>query len=138
MELNRETIQGRLDLIDRNIQFLGEYAEMEEEQFLGSYKDIQAVKHSLLEIIEACLDIGSHIISIQGLQRPETYSDTFRILGTENFIGSELSEKLEKMAGFRNILIHDYLIVNDARILQYVKEDLGDIKEFVSCVMELV
>jgi len=44
------------------------------EQFVESYIDIQAAKYSLLEIMEACIDIANYIISIKGFRRAEEYS----------------------------------------------------------------
>lgn len=69
MRADREIIQGRFDVIERNLQFLKEYQKTSPENFLKSYKDLQAAKFSLLEIIEASIDIANHIISINALSR---------------------------------------------------------------------
>ena len=138
MSLDNDMIQGRLDIIERNLQFFNEYMTMDEEQFLESYKDIQAVKHSLLEIIESCIDIAGHIISIRGFLRPESYADTFRVLKNEKIIAQDLAEKLEKMAGFRNILVHNYEDIDNSRIIHFVQNDLDDIKEYIACILNLI
>ncbi len=61
--LDRETISAKFDIIDNDLEFLQEFEGMDEEDFVGSYKNVQAVKYSLLEIIEACIDIGHHIVA---------------------------------------------------------------------------
>jgi uncharacterized protein YutE (UPF0331/DUF86 family) len=138
MNLDSKMVQSRLDIIERNIQFLKEYMDIDEDQFLGSYKDIQAVKHSLFEAIESCIDIAAHIIAVRGLQRPESYSDTFRILKNAKIVGKDLGEKLEKMTRFRNILVHNYEEIDNSRVIQYVKQNLDDITDYVACIVKLL
>ena len=136
MELDKELIQGRIDIIDRNLKFLDLYSKIDKKNFIDSYKDIQAVKYSLFEIIEACLDIASHIISVKGFERAESYSEMFWILGTERVIDSELAERLSGMAKFRNVLIHTYSKVDNLKVLEFVKNELKDIRQFTKKVLE--
>ncbi len=94
MHLEREEIEGKFDIIDRNLRFLEGYRTMSPEQFVESYKDVQAAKYSLLEIMEACIDIASYIISMKGFRRAEEYSEMFKVLKEEKVIGKELAAKL--------------------------------------------
>ncbi len=136
MELDKELIQGKIDIIDRNLKFLDLYSKIDKKNFIDSYKDIQAVKYSLFEIIEACLDIASHIISVKGFERAESYSEMFLILGKERVIDSELAERLSGMAKFRNVLIHTYSKVDNLKVLEFVKNELKDIRQFIKKVLE--
>ena len=130
MSLEREVIEGKLDIIDRNLRFLEGFKTLTPEQFLESYKDIQAAKHSLLEIMEACIDIANYIISVKGFRRAEEYSEMFKVLKEEEIIGEELAAKLEDMARFRNLLVHRYGEIDNRRVLEMLKQNLKDIEEF--------
>jgi len=130
MSLEREVIEGKFDVIDRNLRFLEEIKTMSPHQFAESYRDIQAAKYSLLEIMEACIDIANYIISVKGFRRAEEYSEMFKVLKEEGVIGKELATKLEDMARFRNLLVHRYGEVNNRRVLEIVKHSLKDIEEF--------
>lgn len=130
MRLEREVIEGRFDIIDRNLRFLGEYRTMSLDQFLESYKDVQAAKYSLLEIMEACIDIANYIISVKGFRRAEEYSEMFKVLKEEKVIGKELAAKLGDMARFRNLLVRRYGEVDNRRVLEIIKHSLSDIEEF--------
>jgi len=130
--VENEIIEGKIDVIQRNLEFLEEYKNIDEDTFLNSYKDVQAVKYSLLEIIEACLDIASHIISARGFERAESYAEMFDILGRRGIISKELAED---MARFRNILVHGYAKMDNARVLEIVKTELSDVEEFVRQIL---
>jgi len=61
--IDKETISAKFDIIERDMEFLHEFNEMDEDEFLNNYKNIQSAKYSLLEIIEACIDISNHIVA---------------------------------------------------------------------------
>jgi len=54
----------------------------------------------------------------------------FKVLEEEDVIGKELATKLEDMARFRNLLVHRYGEIDNERVLEIVKRNLGDIQEF--------
>jgi uncharacterized protein YutE (UPF0331/DUF86 family) len=130
MSLEREIIEGKFDIIDRNLRFLEEIKTLSQDQFVESYKDVQAAKYSLLEIMEACIDIANYIISVKGFRRAEEYGEMFKVLKEEGVIGKELAIKLEDMARFRNLLVHRYGEVDNIRVLEIIKHNLKDIEEF--------
>jgi len=130
MRLEKEVIEGKFDIIDRNLRFLEEIKRLSLEQFLESYRDIQAAKYSLLEIIEACIDIANYIISVKGFRRAEEYSEMFKVLKEEGVIRKELTTRLEDMAKFRNLLVHRYGEVDNERVLKIIKHNLKDIEDF--------
>ncbi len=138
MQIDKNIIQGKIDIIEKDLNFLNEYKDKEVEDLLTSYKDIQAVKYSLFEIIEASIDMASHIISAKGLKRPESYAEMFEILGKQNLINMNLSRKLSEMARFRNILVHSYAEVDNSKILNYVKEELKDVEDYIINLLELI
>jgi uncharacterized protein YutE (UPF0331/DUF86 family) len=98
-------IEGKFDIIDRNLRFLEEIKTLGPKQFVENYRDVQATKYSLLEIVESCIDIANYIISVKGFRRAEEYSEMFKVLKEEGVIGEGLAAKLEDMARFRNLLV---------------------------------
>jgi len=130
MSLEREIIEGKFDVIDRNLRFLEEIKNLSPDQFVESYRDIQAAKYSLLEIMEACVDIANYIISVKGFRRAEEYSEMFKVLKEEGVIAKELATKLEDMARFRNLLVHRYGEADNRRVLEIITHNLKDIEEF--------
>ena len=106
--IDRELVEEKFDIIDRNLDFLEEFKKIDKDLFLKSYKDIQAVKYSLLEIIECCIDIANHIISAKGFRRAEEYREIFEILGEEKVINKNIASRLQDMASFRNLLVYRY------------------------------
>ena len=138
MRLEKEIIEGKFDIIDRNLRFLEEIKILSPDQFVESYRDIQAAKYSLLEIMEACIDIANYIISAKGFRRAEEYSEMFKVLKEEEVIGKELATKLEDMARFRNLLVHRYGEIDNRKVLEIIKRNLKDIEQFEKEIEKLI
>ncbi len=93
---------------------------------------LQAATERALQVaIEACLDIGHHVISRQGLERPADYAAVFRILGEHEVIPRELAQRLEAAARFRNRLVHVYIDLEAAEVYRIATEDAGDLESFL-------
>lgn len=109
---------------------------MPPEEIEASYKDSQALKFSLFEIVEACIDIANHIIAAERFERAEGYAEMFITLGKHGVIQQELAEKLAKMARFRNLLVHRYWEADMRYIMEVVENSLGDVEEFMVRIEE--
>jgi uncharacterized protein YutE (UPF0331/DUF86 family) len=136
--ISTEVINAMIDLIDENIRLIEEIRSQGFESFSNNFRDIQAAKHSLQEAIEACLDIGNHIIAEKGFRRAEDYKDIYKVLEEEGIIDPSLSAKLQEMAQFRNLLVHRYGKIDTKRIFIIMSEDLNDIKQFIKKILKYI
>ena len=138
MGLDKELIQMRIDIIERNLKEIESIVKEGYEKFSGSFRDELAAKQALLESIEACVDIANHIIAVEGLRRPVDYKDVFKILEEKKLVEKELSFKLQEMAKFRNLLVHRYAEVETKKLFKIMKENIKDIKDFVHLILKIV
>ena len=136
--ISNEVINAMIDLIDENIGLIEEIRSQGYESFSNSFRDIQAAKHALQESIEACLDIGSHIIAEKGFRRAEDYKDIYKVLEEEGVIDPVLSSKLQEMAQFRNLLVHKYGKIDTRRVFVIMSEDMRDIQDFVKMILKYI
>jgi len=136
--ISSEVINAMIDIVEENMRLIEEIRSQDFESFSSNFRDIQAAKHSLQESIEACLDIGSHIISEKGFQRPENYKDIYKVLEEEGIIDPLLSERLQEMAQFRNLLVHRYTKIDTKRVYDIMSEDIKDIQEFIKRILKYI
>jgi len=136
--ISKDVVNAMIDIIDENIRLIEEIRSQGYESFSGSFRDIQAAKHSLQEAIEACLDIGSHIIAEKCFRRPEDYKEIFKVLEENGIIDHVLSEKLQEMAQFRNLLVHRYGQIDIKRVYIIMSNDLKDIQKFAKSILKYI
>lgn len=134
MNADKDTIKSKIEVIRDNKDYLENKESFEPED--ESFEELQALKHSLLEIIEACIDISSHIIAAEGFEKPNSYAENFDKLSDNNLIDDNLGKRLGDMAGFRNFLVHRYDDLNPERIEEFIDSDLEDVSEFLEDIYD--
>jgi uncharacterized protein YutE (UPF0331/DUF86 family) len=99
---------------------------------------IAAIERYLQLAIEACINIGNRILSIEQFKKPvkapESYSDIFIQLERIGIIDKNFSESLVCMAKFRNRLVHLYWDVEPVMLNKYLNDSLDDMNSFISHV----
>ena len=136
--INKELIIEKVEEINSFLDLLENYKYLEMDKFLNDRNMVDATKFRLINIMEACMNICSHIVIKMFNKIPESYEDCFKILGEKGIIDKELSINLIKMAKFRNILIHLYSKVDDSEIYKILKQNLVDIKKFMQEIKKLI
>ena len=132
MKFNIDLIKRRISEIINSIDGLRSFVLMDRETFLTDPNACDAAKYKLLVAIEAALSICNHINAKISKKVPETYADCFIILGDSGVISSELAERLAKMAKFRNMLIHIYWEIDDAKVYDIINQDLNDLRMYIN------
>jgi uncharacterized protein YutE (UPF0331/DUF86 family) len=104
------------------------------ERICDDLREERFVEHTLQLAIQAALDVGSHLVSDERLGEPETSRDIFRLLGRAGVVAPALAERLERMAGFRNVVVHLYQEVDLDIVRDVVENHLGDLLEFAEAI----
>lgn len=100
-------------------------------------RDVQAIVERKLEIsIQACIDMGNHIVSQGNLGSPSDYGEIFLILSEKGIISPSQADKLVKMAGFRNVLIHEYRDILIEKVYDVLQNKLPDLYEFAQSIIK--
>jgi len=99
----------------------------------ASFRDRLAAQHAIQLAIQICVDIGAHLIAELALRMPDDYRGVFAALQEPLGLAPELVEGLSAAAGMRNVLVHVYLDVDDARVWDALGH-LDDLREFAVAV----
>lgn len=136
--IDRKLILDRMSRIRENLKHLKELGKLSLEDFTSDFKVTGSAERLLQISIEACLDIGNHIISRCGLERPREYKDVFLILGRKRILPYSFAERLIPMVRFRNRLVHLYWEVSKKEVYQIIEDNLKDLEEFVQHVADFL
>lgn len=97
-----------------------------------------AIEHGLQLSIQIVIDVGNHLLASMGENQIEDYSDVIDNLGKKRIISRRFAEKIRDMAGFRNILVHEYTEVDLKIVHTVLKKNLGDFTEFIKLIKKHV
>jgi len=122
-------------------EYLGqvkEYASITVDRYSKDWKAQRIVERTLQMMIEICTDVAGHIISDKGYRVPATYADTFRVLYENDMLNKGLFETMEKIAKFRNIIVHHYGKIDAEIVVGILKKDLNDFSAFKDAIINIL
>lgn len=134
--VDRATILRKISDLERYYDQIREFSGLAIEDYQSNWKTQRVIERTLQMMIENCADIANHIISDSGMRVPSSYADTFKVLLENNVIDSELFTIMEKMAKFRNIVVHQYEEVDAEIVLSILKKHLKDFEKFRDAVLK--
>lgn len=98
--------------------------------------DLQSIiLFNLIQAIQSCIDMGSHIISDSEWETPSTQAEIFEILASRKVITKALAKKMIQMAGFRNRIVHEYEKTDMTIVHTIWKKHIADIESFCRAVV---
>ncbi len=123
-------INTRLRRLEKALQVLQQSSKLTYEELISNDVLLSAIERNLQVAIECVLDIGNHIIAEKGFESPDDNEDIIRILGSEGIVPSDFAESIKGIAGFRNILVHEYTGIDYGLLYNYLVNRLDDFREF--------
>ncbi|MFH1900392.1 MAG: DUF86 domain-containing protein [Patescibacteria group bacterium] len=129
---NLNVIENKISSVRKYLDILEKYKKYSREEIEDSVDIKGAVERYLYLAIQATIDLGEALISYKKLRKPSTMGEIFYILNEKEIISKDLTEKMIKMTGFRNIIAHDYGKIDYDILYNILTKNLSDIEEFLN------
>ncbi|HUG82988.1 MAG TPA: DUF86 domain-containing protein [Euzebya sp.] len=126
-----------LERVTARLRVLDAYAEQPAGALVIDEVRMGHLKYTLQTMLEACIDAAHHVVASEGLGVPATNADAFRRLGAADLLDDTTADGMAAAAGLRNVLVHGYAAVDDARVVQHLNE-LPTIRSFVRAMTTLI
>ncbi|MCX5815828.1 MAG: DUF86 domain-containing protein [Proteobacteria bacterium] len=137
MILNRELIMSKCREIEECIERLERVTEKSKDDFLKEQDLKDIASYRLMIAIEAALALCYHVAAKQLRKVPTEYAECFVVLADAGIITPDLSGRLQKMARFRNLLVHMYWKLDYTILYDIIENNLGDLREFMRAIASL-
>ncbi len=136
--VDKEVIVRRLMKLEQAMRKLKEISRHSLAEYSGSEALKDRAERNFQVAAQACIDIANHLVVARGLRTPEGYSDSFIVLSEAGIISAELAFKMKAVAGFRNVLVHDYLEINVRTVYDNLQklEDLAEFAEHIGRLLD--
>ncbi len=90
---------------------------------------------NLFVAIQACLDVATHWIADEGWDVPQRYGEIFLALADHGIIPRALALRLVAAAGLRNLVAHQYGVLDWARVYRTAASaDLDDLEAYCTAL----
>lgn len=133
-DLENSVLNRLFTEMNESLRKLRSLSKLPEDEFLDHYEKVDTAKYNFIVAIEAIIDICNRIISKRELGFPQDYSDVIKLMSQEGVLEGDLVGRLVEMVKFRNMLVHLYWKIENDRLYQYLRENLGDFEAFKEAI----
>lgn len=104
--------------------------------FATDFTHQDAALLNLQRSCEASLDMAQRMVRLRGLGVPQTAREAFELLAQAGVIAPDLADRLERMAGFRNVAVHDYRKLDLSLVEDVIRHKLDDLLSFSRTLLQ--
>lgn len=131
---DRDIVLAKTDAIQRCLKRIRDVTGLKPD----SLDDLDAQDIFILNLqrgVHAAIDLATHIVSSEGLGISDSVKGNFVLLENAGIIGKRSSGKMQAMAGFRNIAIHDYQSIKVEILKSILEKHLKDLEDFYTRIL---
>lgn len=128
--VDEEVVTAKLRRINEYTNDLEEMRGLSKAAYLDDVVIQRAVERTLMNLIQACVDLAEHVRSTENLSPEDTSKDQIIALEGAGIISAETRSKLEEAVGFRNVLAHRYGDIDHEVVYTVLHEDIHWFERF--------
>lgn len=106
--------------------------------FFSDSRNAFSVRYLIIQTVEAMTDLCQHMLARTRGIPCDGYIDCIVKAGEYGIISATLAERLRRLAALRNILVHRYWSIDDARVYTETQANLSDLTTFIDEIEALV
>ena len=122
-----------MDELNERLARLEPLKENSREEFNRDPYLRDATERNLEISAQCCIDICHRIGLMENARSPKDYYGSILMMGELGVLPTELAQRLAPLAGFRNILVHEYLGVDWDHVYSHLN-NLDDLIQFADAV----
>lgn len=129
--VDREIIIAKASSVKRHLERVKKKAKVDLQTFLGDLDCQEIILFNLQMAVQNCIDIAAHIISEEGFGVPGSNNEMFYFLEENQYLSTEITEKMVKAVGFRNLIVHEYTKIEIKQVYETARNDINDINNYL-------
>jgi len=130
-----DVVAQKITSIQRCIGRAREERQLAGHGFAADYSRQDAAILNITRACEQAIDLANFIIKRKKLGIPPRSRESFVSLAEAGIIPNDLSDSLQRMVGFRNLVVHDYQNINIAIVENVLKQGLDDLLRFTELMV---
>jgi len=132
----RNTLWAKISALEYHQERIKEKRNVPLATFLKDLDRQESVLFNLQMAVQNCIDMAAHIVSEQRMGLAGSTNELFYLLEERGVIDQEMTERMVRAVGFRNMLVHEYGKIDLEIVLRAAHENLDDLMLFSKIVAE--
>jgi uncharacterized protein YutE (UPF0331/DUF86 family) len=133
--VDRTIVTAKIGQIEKSLARIQSRRPASLQLFINDQDCQDIVVFNLTQAVQGCIDLAAHIVSDEGFGMVGSTNEFFYLLQEQGIISAELTEKMVRAVGFRNLCVHEYGRIDLERVYGVAVKSLTDIREFVQMII---
>ena len=135
-KIRREVVTQRILWVREMLAGIRALPTRTKEEFLRKRHHVAAAESYLRRALEALFDLGRHVLA-KGFGLPYTeYKEVARGLQETGVLDGQPAQLIERMAGYRNRMVHFYHELTADELYEICHDHLGEIEQVLDAMVE--
>ena len=133
--VDSDLILAKAGSVKRHLRRVIEKHNTDLQSFLEDIDRQESILFNLQMAVQNCIDIAAHIISEEGFGVPGSTNEMFYLLEENGYLDRNLTEKMVKAVGLRNLIVHEYSKIELEQIFEIAQNDIKDLNEYLVAIL---
>ncbi len=125
-----DVLLNKAAIIERCLRRIESLYRGHEDELATNFDRQDAIVLNLQRACEAAIDGALHQIRKGHLGLPQSRRDAFALLVQAGLLDPALGQVMQRMVGFRNVVVHAYQELNPAILRAVLERHLDDLRRF--------
>ncbi len=136
--IDKDYIQKEIEELQNALGILEKHSDIDISVLEKDIERRWIVERGLIVVMQSVFNIAAHILASHFKNDWDDYFTLIGKMGDHDVLPKEFTDNFRKMSGFRNILIHEYDIIDLEVVQNVMNNDLEDFKKFISYIQNFV
>jgi len=134
--IDKKLVKNKLADIEGYYKELESVLENSASEIIKDRLKLRSIERLFQLIVDTSIDINTHIIAETDITIPDDYQSTFIILAENNILPMDFALRIAPSVGLRNKVVHKYGKVDLKRMIDDIKNEIGDYLEYMKLINE--
>jgi uncharacterized protein YutE (UPF0331/DUF86 family) len=134
--LDRAVLAERAMVVERHLARVAARLPVSAAELQPTTDASDAVILHLWQATQIVIDLAMTACLALNVGTPSSYADAFRRLRDAGVLDAELTDRLARAAGFRNVVAHAYDTLDMQRVYEAATRGPVDLLKFLSCLRD--
>ncbi len=136
--INIDLIRRKLARLNMYLDKLAPIANHSFKEYLSDPYLKYSTERLVQVIVECATDVNGHVVVELKKRPPEDYTSSFVRAAEVGLIDYKLANRLKASGGMRNLLVHEYMEVDDEKVYKTIPICIEDFHEYIKQVEKFI
>lgn len=133
--VDKNILVAKITTIEKCLKKVKEKCPPAFEPFEADEDCQDIVLFNLMQAIQGCVDLASHIVSDEEYGMAGSMNEFFYLLQGQKIISVDLQESMIKAVGFRNLVVHEYARLDLKQVYKIATNGINDLEAFIGTIV---